>query len=81
MYNSNPHRAWHHCRVEIETTTQFSLHPQWGFNKLPEDAFQPHSLRDIKCQLHCCWEAWRIHPAASASAEDGVHFLLYISAK
>lgn len=41
MYKSNPHavRVWHHCRAEIETTTQFYPHPQRGFNKLPEDAF------------------------------------------
>lgn len=41
MYKSNPHavRVWHHCRAEIETTTQFYPRPQRGFNKLPEDAF------------------------------------------
>lgn len=50
MYKSNPHtaRVWHHCWAEIETTTQFYSHPQWGFNKLPENAFYRHSRKIFK---------------------------------
>lgn len=52
MYKSNPHtaRVWHRCWAEIETTTQFDSHPQWGFNKLPENTYYRHSRKIKKKQ-------------------------------